>query len=133
MKLTRNGAKEKCRKLWGKVVIARDKKCLMCGREHGKLDPHHGVAARGRCVGAHWFTLENGFTLCFQCHMKVHGREGHMGFWDRWVELVRNTVSQEKRDEIIRAKSYAPKYTLEDYEAIYENLAKEYDRITGAA
>ena len=128
MKLTRRGAIDKCLKLWGKVVRTRDGKCLLCGGDYNVLNAHHWTP-RGNAVGEHWFILDNGFTLCYICHSKVHSRSGDM--WDirKWENLVNSRLSQDRQDEIIRARHNRAGYTLEILEGIYENLAREYDSI----
>lgn len=129
MKLTKKGAIRKCLSMWSKCVRARDGKCLICGRTEGVMDAHHGVAARANGCRAHWFMLKNGFQLCFQDHMLVHSRIGDKSKLEKWLKLVDEMVSQEEQAEIIKAKHTVTKYTIEDLEGIYENLAREYDRI----
>lgn len=130
-KLTLSGAREKCRKLWGLCVRTRDNNtCLLCGRQ-GRVEAHHGIVPRGNCVGPHWFILDNGFSLCFLCHQIVHTRRGDKIALENWLALVNRMVSKERQEEIIKAKNTTPQYRLDDYEVIYENLAKEYDRIKG--
>lgn len=127
-KLTRKGAAKKCHDMWSLCVRARDGKCVICGRTEGKLDAHHGVACRGNGVGKHWFILKNGFALCFQDHLGVHQNKTR-AFMDNWHRVMDSMVSKEEQEAIIRARHETAKYTIEDLEGIYENLAKEYAKI----
>lgn len=128
MKLTRKGAAKKCHYMWALCVRTRDGKCLICGRTDGHLEAHHGIASRGVGVGAHWFMLDNGFTLCFQDHLYVHDNKTKE-YMLAWHKIIDSIVPKERQEEIIRARHRAAKYTIEDLEAIYENLAREYDKI----
>lgn len=129
-KLTRKGAAKKCHDMWAKCVKLRDdQKCLLCGREYGKLDAHHGIACRGNGVGKHWFILENGYSLCFRCHQTVHSKMGDKSILEKWLGIVNRMVCKERQEEIIRARHEPAKYTIEDLEGIYEKLAKEYAKI----
>lgn len=130
-KLTRKGAIKKCLTMWSLCVRERDKKCVLCGNTVNGLEAHHGIAARGKGVGEHWFMLLNGFSLDFPCHMLVHSRIGDKSLLEKWFALVDRMVTKEQQEEIIHARHKVMKYTIEDLEGIYENLAKEYDRIKG--
>lgn len=128
-KLTLSGAKRKCHNLWSKCVRERDgHRCLLCGSE-GRVEAHHGIVPRGNCVGPHWFFIDNGFSLCYLCHQIVHTRRGDKVALERWLALVDSMVNKERQEEMIRAKHTTPQYRLDDYEGIYESLAKAYDRI----
>jgi len=55
------------RKLWGKIIIARDRGiCQRCGRPGNQ--PHH-IIHRGTAVNPGWFDLKNGVCLCAGCHV----------------------------------------------------------------
>lgn len=129
-KISRKGAIKKCHAMWSKCIHARDKVCLVCGRDHGKLDAHHGITARGNGCGPHWFELDNGFLLCFVCHQGAHAKTDKP-FMERFLAKVDSMVSKERQEEIVRMRHTAAHYTIEDLEGIYERLAKEYDRIVG--
>lgn len=128
-KLTRRGAIDKCHNIWSLCVRARDKKCVLCGREYGKMDAHHCIVPRGSAVGHHWFMLDNGAQLCFLCHGLVHSKRGDKVALEKWLALLDSRVSKERQAEIIRAKHTTAKFTMEDYEGIYENLLKQYNEI----
>lgn len=128
-KLTRRGAIDKCHHIWSLCVRARDKKCVLCGREYGKLDAHHGITPRGSAVGAHWFIVDNGFSLCFLCHQLVHSKRGDKKALEGWLATIDKMVPKERQEEIIAARHKTYKFTMEDFEGIYENLVKQYNEI----
>ena len=128
-KLTRRGAIDKCLTLWSLVVRTRDRRCLLCGRQHGKLDAHHGVTPRGSSVGLHWFMLRNGFSLCFQCHQLVHSKRGDKAALEKWLKLIDSLVPQEVQTEIMQAKHKINHFTIDDLEGIYDGLMVEYDKL----
>jgi hypothetical protein len=55
-----------CLKLWGALVRSRDgglcQKCYIPGNQ-----PHH-IIPRGTSPNMGWFDLDNGVTLCVNCH-----------------------------------------------------------------
>lgn len=59
---------------WRKAVFSRDKyTCQVCGKRGGELNAHHLMpwAKNKECR----FSVENGVTLCKDCHMDAHKRE----------------------------------------------------------
>lgn len=54
------------RRLLSECVKLRDKKCVRCGKEDGKLDCSH-IFPKGR-FSSMQFELENVKLLCFNCH-----------------------------------------------------------------
>lgn len=74
---------------WMDAVKARDGKCTRCG-SMGDLESHHktgraalierlGIASRAdaRAHAAQLFDIQNGETLCRECHYIEHGRKHH--------------------------------------------------------
>lgn len=73
--------------LWGMLIINRDKYCQWCGKTTN-LTPHH-IIARGStpsCKMA-WLDLNNGVTLCFQCHIIKLKQQPHkyVDFIQAWL------------------------------------------------
>jgi hypothetical protein len=59
--------------LWGKEILARDGyRCMVCG-ETGKVVPHH-ILPWGKYADLR-FDLNNGITLCKECHYITYKRE----------------------------------------------------------
>lgn len=79
-------------RLWSKNVLRRDKfTCQLCGQVGGKLNAHHKKE---------WsnykelrFDIDNGVTLCKECHL----HKAHRGAWRNiptdWDELVKEYVN----------------------------------------
>lgn len=63
-------------RLWREAVFARDNwTCQKCGQRGGELDPHHilNFAEHPELR----FALDNGITLCRNCHKKFHKKYGY--------------------------------------------------------
>ena len=60
--------KNECLKIWGKIVLKRDQKCVTCGAP--AKHPHH-LFPRSRYRHL-WFSLQNGVGLCVSCHYRMH-------------------------------------------------------------
>ena len=62
-------------KIWRNSVFERDNyTCQMCGKVGGKLNAHHKRRYRND-INART-DIDNGITLCEQCHREVHRKEG---------------------------------------------------------
>jgi len=80
---------KKLLKLWGQVIMLRDKyTCKRCHRTPAK-NPHH-IFTKGRRSTA--YLLENGVNLCFDCHMgspyySAHKAPDAFKEWllDKWI------------------------------------------------
>lgn len=60
-------------KVWRKAVYQRDRfTCQKCNQVGGHLHPHH-VLPKAKFPDK-IFDVNNGLTLCRNCHMTVHGR-----------------------------------------------------------
>lgn len=56
---------------WAKKVKQRDEwQCRSCGVKGGRLEAHH-IDEFSKMVALRW-DVENGITLCFDCHRDVH-------------------------------------------------------------
>ena len=57
---------------WRKAVLQRDDyKCVQCGQIGGKLHAHHRLSFfHNKNLR---FDVDNGITLCIQCHEDLHG------------------------------------------------------------
>ena len=60
---------DECHKLWSLIVRKRDEKCFWCGSK--KYPQAHHLVARMLTKGylLAWFDLDNGGTLCRDCHL----------------------------------------------------------------
>lgn len=61
--------KSQCFKAWGKMILARDRKCIICNAKKA-VHPHH-IFPRSRYLHLQ-FDLRNGVGLCAGCHLKAH-------------------------------------------------------------
>lgn len=62
-------------KSWRKAVFERDNyTCQICGQRGGKLNAHH-VSRYAKSPGLRT-DINNGITLCEQCHKELHQKEG---------------------------------------------------------
>lgn len=52
-----------------RIVRARDKRCLMCGKTDN-LQAHHYIITKGRSTKHRW-NLKNLITLCWHCHLHL--------------------------------------------------------------
>lgn len=70
---------------WGVCVRRRDGKCVWCGTSK-RLNAHH-IVARGRGNNQAHCEVENGMTLCFQCHIHRLPREPdeYIRMRDAWL------------------------------------------------
>ncbi len=96
-------------KKWSQEVIKRDGKCLYCGCTE-YLSAHHLF---GRSKSATRFVLDNGFTLCPNCHVfspifSAHRTEQTFKLWAkkrlglkryRELEKLSNTYKSRKQAE----------------------------------
>ncbi len=128
-KLSRSGAIKKLDSLWGKIIRARDKRCAMCGSTDN-LNAHHCVVHKGNGASKIRWILDNGITLCAYCHMGIHNHN-NASFVRKYETIRDSRISLDRQEEIIRLRHEVAKYSMDDLEGIYENLAKEYDRIIG--
>lgn len=61
-------------KIWREKVFERDNyTCLLCGKRGGSLEPHHILPRRNHKELI--YSVDNGATLCVQCHRKTFKRE----------------------------------------------------------
>lgn len=78
-------------KIWEAKVIERDgMKCKWCEKENSysnRLEAHHILPVRFIDNPDDLFSMENGITLCNDCHLKIHYRE--LEYADFFRELLK--------------------------------------------
>ena len=73
---------------WRKKVLARDKyKCQMpqCKRRGKRMQVHH--IKKWSYASSLRYDVDNGITLCWDCHNEVNGKEQH--FERLFMEILR--------------------------------------------
>jgi len=111
-KPTKTTLRNKLDKVFSKVIRARDKKCLKCGKQSSLQCAH--IASRTHLAGR-WNEM-NAITLCTGCHL----------FWAHkeplefvaWLQKHHPAVYKEAKE----VKNIEWKPTLEDYQALLEEL-----------
>jgi len=78
-------------KVWRKKVYERDKyTCIVCGKHGGDLNAHHLESYDSDIEQR--FSVENGVTLCPDCHILFHKAYGFGGNtkeqFDEWVKVI---------------------------------------------
>lgn len=69
------GRRTKEYKEWRDAVFQRDNyTCQRCGKRGGALNAHHILRYRNN--ESHRTDIDNGITLCTECHKSVHREEG---------------------------------------------------------
>jgi hypothetical protein len=59
---------------WREKVFERDNwTCLWCGQRGNRLEPHHIIPTREDLTKI--FDVDNGITLCYECHRKTIMKE----------------------------------------------------------
>jgi 5-methylcytosine-specific restriction endonuclease McrA len=91
-------------KLWSEAVRTRDAKCLRCGKTSG-LQGAHIFSRRSRST--RW-SLDNGLTLCWQCHIPFAHKEPIL--FTRFVEKLKGKpfldALQRKNNKIVKNQDY---------------------------
>ena len=107
--------KGKCDRLWSRLIRERDGCCIVCGNP--RLQAHHLIS---RSAVFYRHNLENGVSLCAQCHEYNNKLSAHGAPWafDDWMR--RNRPDQyawweKSRHSIIEGQKI-------DYKAIYKEL-----------
>lgn len=59
---------------WAEQVIKRDRNCILCGSKQN-LEAHHIFKVNE--FDEAYLDLNNGITLCKNCHNKYHDKYGH--------------------------------------------------------
>ena len=79
---------------WALSIKDRDKwRCVECNRETGRLEAHHIEQYQDDIK--HW-ALENGETLCKECHHKHHRErfletlDSDSREWEQYIEELKN-------------------------------------------
>ena len=71
--IDRNRGSARQQALWSEAVKKRDGyKCILCNAT-SQLHAHHILRVADDLMGKHVFDVNNGVTLCLDCHNKVHG------------------------------------------------------------
>jgi len=100
-------------KLWGEIIRSKGK-CEICGRQEGKLDPHHLFVSRA-CKHTRW-NLNNGICICFICHRQAH--DSPVLFFDKLFHIWSEVEYLVKKNEVINASLSMTKQTWYDYQLI---------------
>ena len=78
---------------WRKKVLKRDRyKCQMpvCRRKGKRMQTHH--IRKWSSASAFRYDVDNGVTLCWDCHKEVTGSEAH--YEPLFMQIVRNNGKQ---------------------------------------
>ena len=103
-----------------RIVIARDKRCQLCGR-YDTLQVDHFIS-RG-CSGT-FFDIRNLTTLCSACHLKK--TYGVQGFDVLLYDLV-NKRESKRTIEVLKKRARHPhQITQEEIEKYIKKLQKRY-------
>ena len=86
-KFNARASKVRLHNLWSEYVRKRDKfTCQWCGKHEEPANAHH-IVAKSICQNAGRFEVENGMTLCVNCHMNkvptMH--DEYVSFRDKWL------------------------------------------------
>ena len=78
-------------KNWRTAIFKRDDyTCQMCGERGGKLQAHHIRPVRDNINTLLIFDIDNGITLCEDCHISISGHEeGFKSFFDNKIKGVK--------------------------------------------
>lgn len=111
MKRNVSTIKKKLKKICSQLVIARDKKCLRCGKTE-RL-----AAAHIKSVGAYpnmRFDIDNMICLCYRCHIHWWHREILDAV--KWITILKGEDFMRRLD--LKARyHYTKRYS--DYEQLY--------------
>ena len=78
-------------KNWRKAVFERDDyTCQMCDVRGGYLEAHHILPVRDNKNTLLIFDIDNGITLCKECHDKTKGKEYE--FVDRFQKIINSNL-----------------------------------------
>jgi hypothetical protein len=120
--------KNKCLEMWSKVVRLRaGNRCERCPAS--AKEAHH-IIPRGTHPHMGWFDLNNGVSLCFNCH-QTHG--AHSLDFDEQVDFnkwVRSVCARRGVDyDVLKMKCKAPGSMTEfDLKIMYDILRKEKEK-----
>jgi hypothetical protein len=108
--------------LWSLCVRTRDKRCTLCGKTE-TLQAHHFIRTKGAC-SKHRYTLINGITLCYACHLyKVHADAALVHIQPLGQSLIaRGHATEDEINNILHDKAERVIESIEYYEGIIENL-----------
>lgn len=101
--------------LWGMLIVSHDRHCQWCGRSDG-LTPHH-IIARGSTMACKmaWFSLINGVTLCYNCHINKLKQQPH-----KYVEFIQAWLKKKGLSiKILEDRFMRTKVDLDDLRIIY--------------
>lgn len=110
--INKTKVKKKLDVIFSKVIRARDKKCLKCGKRENLQCAH--VSSRTHLAGR-WNEM-NAITLCTGCHLYWAHKEPVE--FSEWLKTTHPAVWEESR--MIRATLWQP--TLQDYQDLLEEL-----------
>jgi hypothetical protein len=84
---------QKVYKDWRRLVYERDNyTCQKCGNQSRRLNAHH-LEGYFNCKGKQT-DVNNGVTLCYDCHMEFHKKYGKKEFSsDNYYEFIRHKIA----------------------------------------
>lgn len=112
-------------KLWGKLIVHRDKSCQWC---HGakcknfRLGGHH-IVSRGitRANKIVWFDEKNGMALGWWCHSNIKSQpDEYIEFRDKWLSEKGLNYKDMRRNYNVIAK-----LDLDDLKLIHSDLERK--------
>ena len=81
-----------CLSLWSEIVKERDNfTCIICNRKNIRLNSHHLISKK---IIKYKFDINNGITLCANCHVFSPICSPHLAPWKFEEELKYKSPSQ---------------------------------------
>ncbi len=116
MKRNVSAIKKKLKKICSQIVIARDKRCLRCGKTERLAGAHI------KSVGSYpnmRFDLDNMICLCYACHIHWWHKEPLDAV--KWITILKGEDFMNRLD--IKARYHTKRY-YSDYEVLYGEYRK---------
>ena len=114
-----------CDNLWSQLVKARDRKCVRCGNGYN-LDPAH-IFGRVR-KSVRWL-LEDGLTLCRECHdWGHHNEKAFRIFVEEYLGIERYTALKDKARAMVDISVDFLEKTKSELQAQKEKILSELEK-----
>ena len=114
--------KKKGDKFWSLCIRARDGRCMICGTTE-KLSAHHCIK-RKKLSNHSRFLLNNGITLCFNCHILEIHNYATKNVLEKYLEILNKFYTKEQQDEVIRKSKEKRPLDILELTTIVEDLVK---------